>query len=152
MDANRLSLSDTTQSFIQFPGSTTRIHGLGIQFGHQAGYDKSSGQISNSLHTTDTLDIVGVGTGFDDRKIKLWAEGGLTLRGSLTTDTHSLTDTSVTFGTPVTCQYDLSCGTLTASSIYGEAYSQIQNAIANAYPYWIVGKKLVGRTNCPLSW
>ena len=111
LDVRTLSLSGTTAQYIEYAGSTTRIHGLGIQFGNQVGYENNSGQISNSLHTTDTLEIVGVGTQSDNRKIKLWAGGGLTLVGSLTTDTHSLTDTSVTFGTPVTCQYDLSCGT-----------------------------------------
>ena len=47
---------------------------------------------------------------------------------------HSLTGTAVTFGTPVTCQYDLQCGDLTANAIYGGAVTQINNAIANAIP------------------
>ena len=50
----------------------------------------------------------------------------------IASNTHNLTDTSVTFGTPVTCQYDLSCSTLTASSIYGGASTQIMNAINSA--------------------
>ena len=50
----------------------------------------------------------------------------------IASNTHSLTDASVTFGTPVTCQYDLSCGTLTASSIYGGASTQIISAINSA--------------------
>ena len=129
LNANRLSLSDTNPLNIRGAGSTTRINGRGIQFGHQAGYELNGGQIANSSYTTDTLEIVGVGTQIENHKIKLWAEGGLTLVGSLTTNQHSLTDTSVTFGTPVTCQYDLSCGTLTASSIYGGAITQIINVI-----------------------
>ena len=36
------------------------------------------------------------------------------------------------FGTPVTCQFDLDCGMLTAHSIYGGAALQIQNAINSA--------------------
>ena len=40
---------------------------------------------------------------------------------------HVLSNTSVTFGTPVTCQFDLSCSSLTAASIYGGATIQIQN-------------------------
>ena len=50
----------------------------------------------------------------------------------IASNTHRLTDASVTFGTPVTCQYDLSCGTLTASSIYGGASTQIIDAINSA--------------------
>ena len=42
---------------------------------------------------------------------------------------HSFTNTAVILGTPVTCQYDLSCSTLTAASIYGGAAIQIQNNI-----------------------
>ena len=38
----------------------------------------------------------------------------------------------MTFGTPVTCQFDLGCGTLTASSIYGGAATQIQNTIKSS--------------------
>ena len=45
---------------------------------------------------------------------------------------HVLSNTSVTFGTPVTCQFDLSCSSLTAASIYGGAATQITNAINNA--------------------
>ena len=125
LHTNRLSLSDLTKLYIDSPGATTRINAMGIQFGNQSpDYQPSSAQISAALHTADTLEIVGMGTEMTNRRIKLWAEGGLTLKGRLTTDKHSLTDTSVNFGTPVTCQYDLSCGTLTASSIYGGASSQ----------------------------
>ena len=42
---------------------------------------------------------------------------------------HSFTNTSVILGTPVTCQYDLSCSTFTAASIYGGAAIQILNHI-----------------------
>ena len=42
---------------------------------------------------------------------------------------HSLTNTSVTFGTPVTCQSDLQCVDLTANALYGNAVIQIQGEI-----------------------
>ena len=42
---------------------------------------------------------------------------------------HRFTNTAVTFGTPVACQFDLSCGDLTANSIYGGAAIQIQGKI-----------------------
>ena len=45
---------------------------------------------------------------------------------------HKLLANSVTFGTPVTCEFDLTCGTLTAASIYGGAATQIQNSINTA--------------------
>ena len=45
---------------------------------------------------------------------------------------HKLLNNSVNFGTPVVCQYDLQCGDLTASAIYGGAATQITNAINNA--------------------
>ena len=45
---------------------------------------------------------------------------------------HKLLNNSVTFGTLVTCQFDLNCGNLTANSIYGGAATQITNAINNA--------------------
>ena len=60
LDAHSLLLSDTTEQYIRCDGSTTRKNGLGIQFGNQLGYERNSGQISNSLYTTDTLEIVGV--------------------------------------------------------------------------------------------
>ena len=45
---------------------------------------------------------------------------------------HKLLNNSVNFGTPVVCQYDLQCGDLTASAIYGGAINQINTAINNA--------------------
>ena len=46
---------------------------------------------------------------------------------------HELTDSQVTFGTPVSCQYDLGvAGTLTAASLYGGAATQIQTNIDTA--------------------
>ena len=45
---------------------------------------------------------------------------------------HKLLNNSVTFGTPVICQFDLQCGNLTASALYGGAATQIQNLINTA--------------------
>ena len=42
---------------------------------------------------------------------------------------HKQTDTTVEFGTFVNCHYDLSCGDLTANSLWGPAVAQIQTAI-----------------------
>jgi hypothetical protein len=44
---------------------------------------------------------------------------------------HTITNSSVIFGTPVTCQYDLKCSTLDADAIYGGAVNQINTAIDN---------------------
>jgi len=45
---------------------------------------------------------------------------------------HRLLNNSVNFGTNVICQFDLQCGNLTASAIYGGAINQINTAINNA--------------------
>jgi hypothetical protein len=55
---------------------------------------------------------------------------GTTLQESDTTKyKHILSNSSVTFGALVTCQFDLGCGTLTASAIYGGVATQIHNTI-----------------------
>jgi len=45
---------------------------------------------------------------------------------------HSLKDTLVTFGAPVVCEFDLTCGDLTCAALYGGAATQIQSSIASA--------------------
>lgn len=46
----------------------------------------SSGQISAGLHVSNSLNMVGIGTESANRKIDIWAEGGMTLRGHLKTN------------------------------------------------------------------
>jgi hypothetical protein len=45
--------------------------------------EANAGKIGYEAFTADALDIVGAGTTNTNRKIKLWAEGGATLTGSL---------------------------------------------------------------------
>jgi hypothetical protein len=47
-----------------------------------AGKETNAGKIGYATFTPSTLDIIGAGTNPGDRKIKLWAEGGLTVDGS----------------------------------------------------------------------
>jgi cyclophilin family peptidyl-prolyl cis-trans isomerase len=55
---------------------------------------------------------------------------------------YAISSQLATFNTPVTCQYDLQCGDLTANAIYGGAAVQIQNQINAAItsPFWVAGK------------
>ena len=64
---------------------------------------------------------------------------------------HSLTDTLVTFGTPVVCQFDLQCVDLTVSTIYGGAVAQITNQINAALPNAFYCAGLVSSTGVNLS-
>ena len=57
--------------------------------------------------------------------------GNIGEESNITKYRHKLLNNSVVFGTPVACEYDLSCYTLTADSIYGPAMIQIQNMINN---------------------
>jgi len=49
-----------------------------------SGKEVSAGKIGYALFTAGALDIVGAGTVGSNRKIKLWAEGGVTATGSYT--------------------------------------------------------------------
>ena len=64
---------------------------------------------------------------------------------------YRLTDTSVTFGTPVTCHFDLQCVDLTANSIYGGAVTQITNQLNAALPKAFYCAGLVPSTGSVLS-
>lgn len=50
--------------------------------GDMVGAESNSGLIGASKFTTDTLDVIGIGTSGSNRKIKFWAEGGATFTGS----------------------------------------------------------------------
>jgi len=58
--------------------------GNAIEFGQGvAGKEPNAGKIGYGTFTPGTLDIVGAGTSGTDRRIKLWAEGGLTVGGDI---------------------------------------------------------------------
>jgi hypothetical protein len=54
-----------------------------LEFGAGVTKEGNAGQIAYQKHSGDALDIVGAGTTAPERKIKMWAEGGATLYGSL---------------------------------------------------------------------
>lgn len=60
--------------------------------GNNSGKQADSAQISAGKHATNELCIVGMssGTGAQDRKIRMWAEGGLTVSGSSNTWTVTM--------------------------------------------------------------
>jgi len=66
------------------PNGNLRMTNRAIMFGggNTTGYEANSAQISAAMHAADSLCIVGMGTAGSNRKIDLWAEGGMTLRGS----------------------------------------------------------------------
>ena len=57
-----------------------------LEFGAgNAGKEGNGGKLGYQAFSTDALDIVGAGTDGTNRKLKVWAEGGTTLSGPLTT-------------------------------------------------------------------
>jgi hypothetical protein len=74
-----------------FPGRTLHVNGSvaiegssPIEFGRGFSKETSAGQIGYGTHSGGaggTLDIVGAGTTGGNRRIQMWAEGGLTLNG-----------------------------------------------------------------------
>jgi hypothetical protein len=55
-----------------------------LEFGYtNVGKDINAGKIGYGVLTTNTLDIVGAGNSNTSRKVKIWAEGGSELTGSL---------------------------------------------------------------------
>ena len=73
-----LKTSLTVKGGVQINGKNALEFGVGIK------KEGSAGQIAYQAHSGDALDIVGAGESWEARKIKLWAEGGATLVGSLT--------------------------------------------------------------------
>jgi hypothetical protein len=53
-----------------------------LEFGLGYSKETNAGKIGYALFTPQTLDIVGAGTQFDNRKIRFWAEGGSTFEGA----------------------------------------------------------------------
>jgi hypothetical protein len=88
-NAGAFSASGGDLAGIQNPTANTRINKSGIIFGgNNAGHQLDSAQISAGTHVSNSLDIVGMSTGNDaqTRKITMWAEGGLNVKGSTTTE------------------------------------------------------------------
>jgi CHASE3 domain sensor protein len=71
---------------IQNPNGQMKISRQGIMFGGpNNGKEVNSAQISAGLHQPNSLNIVGMssGKGHQDRRVDMWAEGGLHVHGSV---------------------------------------------------------------------
>lgn len=79
-----------TATWSPFAAFTAR--GL-LDFGYGRTKEVSAGTIGYQVHSSDSLDIVGAGTTGSNRKVQMWAEGGLQLNGTLSVSTpsHGLT-------------------------------------------------------------
>lgn len=60
-----------------------------LEFGYGVPKEGSAGKFGYSIFTPNTLDIVGAGTTGNNRKVKIWAEGGTTFTGPVTATTFS---------------------------------------------------------------
>jgi hypothetical protein len=72
---------------IKNPDGTMKISRSGIMFGGNNGVGKeiNSAQISAGIHEPNSLNIVGMSSdaGSGSRKVDVWAEGGMTIRGPI---------------------------------------------------------------------
>jgi hypothetical protein len=93
-----------------FPGRTLHVNGSvaiegssPIEFGRGFGKETSAGQIGYGTHSGGaggSLDIVGAGTTGGNRRIQMWAEGGLTLNGYVANGLNVQTGWGRTFEVP----------------------------------------------------
>ena len=94
--AKSLKLSDS----IMHPDGTTRISNEGIMFGGPNGRGKelNSAQISAGKHRPNSLNIVGMASGSSpaDRKVDVWAEGGMEVIGALKAQKLCIGNTCIT--------------------------------------------------------
>jgi hypothetical protein len=92
--SNQMSITSTgnviisggTSDHIQTPDGNLKITKDGIMFGGtNNGKELNSAQISAGKHERNSLNIVGMssGTGYQDRRVDIWAEGGLHLQGGV---------------------------------------------------------------------
>lgn len=69
----------TRTTGINLVGNSAIETGFGL-----AGKETNAGKIGYGLFTPNTLDIIGAGNAYLDRKIRFWAEGGSTFEGKAT--------------------------------------------------------------------
>ena len=90
--SNDLTLKGGNKSSIMNPDGKTKISSHGIMFGGANNKREiNSAQISAGIHVPNSLNIVGMSDKKrKNRKIDMWAEGGLTIRGktSINGDTN----------------------------------------------------------------
>ena len=74
---------------IKNPNGHTKINKYGIMFGgNNNGKETNSAQISAGIHRPNSLNIVGMSSGksHTDRKVEVWAEGGMKVNGHINTN------------------------------------------------------------------
>lgn len=97
-----LGWTDPT-SRLHVNGSVAIRTGGRLQFGEGYTREVSAGQIGYGIHSggaSGSLDIVGAGTTSSNRKISMWAEGGLNLNGHISNGLDVRTGFGRTFEVP----------------------------------------------------
>jgi hypothetical protein len=79
-----LSTSSTQRLVLKSNGLIGIFGNNALEFGYSiVGKEASAGKIGYGIFTANTLDIVGAGNSYSNRKVKVWAEGGSEITGSL---------------------------------------------------------------------
>lgn len=70
---------------LEINGNMALMHNSSLEFGkYIAGKETNAGRIGYGIFTPNTLDIVGAGNTYLERKLRFWAEGGSTFEGKAT--------------------------------------------------------------------
>ena len=95
-NATAASFANNAANAVNLQGTTNDAGNLGIlgahviEFGRgTAGKEQNAGKIGYNTFSSDSLDIVGAGTTAGNRKIHLWADGGVTASGTVTAPAFS---------------------------------------------------------------
>jgi hypothetical protein len=104
------------KAYIRTPNDDLKMNQHGIQFGGgNSGRQIDSAQISVGLHTPDTLSIVGMSDAANvNRKVEVWAEGGLKINGPLNVDTANVATANVSGNATI-------AGSLSANHVFLES-------------------------------
>ena len=88
---NSADLISSSGNVLAFNGHLDVLGNNSVEFGSDvAGKQADAGRMGYNLYgNAGNLDIVGAGTTAGNRKIKLWAEGGLTVAGPVTANSFS---------------------------------------------------------------
>ncbi len=88
---NSADLITSSGNVLAFNGHLDVLGNNSVEFGaNVAGKQSDAGRMGYNLYNNaGNLDIVGAGTAADNRKIKLWAEGGLTVAGPVIANSFS---------------------------------------------------------------
>jgi hypothetical protein len=122
---------------VDTPTSYMKMSASGIIFGgNNSGKEVNSAQISAGYHVSNSLNIIGMssGTGSSDRRIDMWAEGGLYVHGSIipkASATYNLGSSSARWNTVFTSDLSMSNGIGDYTIVEGEEDLFIYNNKTN---------------------